>query len=298
MKMPVSAESRSRIGLAIFFVLVLASSAFLLLNATFLKNIAGTHAISAYMWCVAAASLVARLILRESPRDVSFRWNGWATTRAMLIALAFPLIVGAASYGIAWSIGLASFTAAALPHEANGLLIAGSVTGKFCKYLLISLTIGALGSCKSATGEELGWRGYMLTRLTKSGVPKPILFSGLIWALWHVPLIISGLYDAVPHTISSITIFLVDITAMGYIFAWLRISSGSIWPCILAHGVWNAVILGPFSGSTHGGEAWVGEAGVLTTFMVVAISVALYRVFPLQMADYALDKNSSVLEVA
>ena len=298
MKMPVSAESRSRLGLAIFFVLVLASSVFLLVNATFLESIAGSHVISAYMWCVAAASIAARLIMRESPRDVSFRWNGWATTKAMLIASAFPLIVGIASYGIAWRAGLASFSAASLPHEIYGISISGSAAGRFCKYLLVSLTIGSLGSCKSAAGEELGWRGYMLTRLVKSGLPMPILFSGLTWALWHIPLIVAGIYHDVPYSIPSIAIFLIDITAMGYIFAWLRISSGSIWPCIWAHGMWNALILGPFSESTHGEEPWVGEAGLVTTFVVVAISVALYRVFPLQMAYDALDKNSSVLEVA
>jgi uncharacterized protein len=285
--MSASPEKRSRLGLAIFFVLVSASSAFLLFNATFLKSIAGTHVISAYMWCVAAASLLARMIMQESPRDISFRWNGWATTRAMLIAFGFPLIVGVVSYGIAWSTGLASFTPTSLPHEVNGILIDGSAAARFCKYLLISLTIGSLGSCKSAAGEELGWRGYMLTRLTKSGLTMPILFSGFIWALWHVPLIVNGLYDAVPYSISSITIFLVDITAMGYIFAWLRISSGSIWPCIWAHGVWNAIILGPFNGSTRGGEAWVGEAGLITTFVVIAIAIALYWLRPLQRTDCA-----------
>src|ERR1700744_3131500 len=137
--MPVSPERRSRLGLAIFFVLVLASSAFLMFNATFLKSIAGIHAVSAYMWCVAAASFVARMIMRESPRDVSFRWNGWATTRAMLVASAFPLIVGIASYGIAWSASLATFTPASLPYEANGILIGGPAAARFCKYLLVSL---------------------------------------------------------------------------------------------------------------------------------------------------------------
>jgi membrane protease YdiL (CAAX protease family) len=127
----------------------------------------------------------------------------------------------------------------------------------------------------------------MLTRLVKSGLPMPILFSGLIWALWHIPLIVAGIYHDVPYTIPSITIFLIDITAMGYIFAWLRRSSGSIWPCIWAHGMWNALILGPFSESTHGEEPWVGEAGLVTTIVVIAVAIALYWLFPLQKAESA-----------
>jgi uncharacterized protein len=47
-------------------------------------------------------------------------------------------------------------------------------------------------SCVSAAGEEIGWRGYMLTRLTEGGIRYPVLASGVIWGLWHVPLIVTG----------------------------------------------------------------------------------------------------------
>jgi len=69
---------------------------------------------------------------------------------------------------------------------------------------------------------------------------------------------------------------------MGYIFAWLRLSSGSIWPCIWAHGVWNAVIQGPFDMSTRGDSVWVGESGTLTVIVVIAFALVLYRVWPLK----------------
>ncbi len=47
-----------------------------------------------------------------------------------------------------------------------------------------------------AAGEEIGWHGYMLTRLVDAGVAKPILTSGLIWGLWHVPLILGEVYPS------------------------------------------------------------------------------------------------------
>ena len=40
----------------------------------------------------------------------------------------------------------------------------------------------------------MGWRGYMLTRLIDAEFSRPILISGLIWATWHVPIVIAGLY--------------------------------------------------------------------------------------------------------
>jgi hypothetical protein len=43
----------------------------------------------------------------------------------------------------------------------------------------------------TAAGEEIGWRGYMLTRLVDAGIPRPVLASGLIWGLWHVPVVLA-----------------------------------------------------------------------------------------------------------
>jgi membrane protease YdiL (CAAX protease family) len=295
--MPVNAERRSRCGLAIFFALIAISSAFLQFDTASLYSTAGSHLVTFYMWCVAASSIVARLIMRESPRDISFRWNGSATTRALLIAFAFPLIAGIATYGIVWSTGLAFFAPESLPLEIFRISLSGSATMRFCKYLLVNLTIGALWSCKSAAGEEIGWRGYMLTRLMSARAPAPIVLSGLIWALWHMPLIFSGQYASVPHSPSSIAIFVIDITAMGCTLAWLRLYSGSIWPCIWAHGAWNAVILGAFGGSTHGGDAWVGEAGLLTALIVIAISAALYRLRPPLPEDAGVKKRASAAEI-
>jgi uncharacterized protein len=260
-------------------------------EAARLRLLLGVHLIPAYMWSVAAASVVARLILREPPQDVSFGWNGWATARAMLIAFAFPVVIGIASYGIAWSTGLASFVPWSLPPRMNGILIGGPAAGRFWICLLLNCTIGSLWSCKYAAGEELGWRGYMLTRLTSSGLPAPIFLSGFVWALWHLPLILSGQYPPVTRSIPSIAIFLVDITAIGYVVAWLRFSSGSIWPCIWAHGAWNAVIFGAFGSSTRGGDLWVGEGGLLTTLAVVLIAIGLYRLSPLRLDGIGAQKT-------
>ena len=82
----------------------------------------------------------------------------------------------------------------------------------------------------------------MLTRLVDSGIAAPILVSGIVWALWHTPLILSGQYASGPHPLLSAAGSCLDVVAVG---AWLRQSSGSIWPGIWAHGVWNAVIQGP-----------------------------------------------------
>ena len=132
------------------------------------------------------------------------------------------------------------------------------------------LLLGALENVKYAAGEEIGWRGYMLTRLVDSGIRAPILISGLAWGM---------LQDRIP--ILSTCLFLVGIVAAGYVFGWLRLSSGSIWPCIWGHGAWNAVVQGAFDRSTAGRSVWVGESGVLTAGMLNLFAVVLYKRWPL-----------------
>jgi uncharacterized protein len=257
-------------GLAVFFTVLLAGSAYLEHRIVVLGGPIQNHLdlICALMWWVTISSLVPRLVLVESPRDISFRWGGWPGTRAIVVATALPLAVGFVAYGIAWGTGLADFSE---PRPGT----------RFLDFLLLMLTVGSLVSCTYAAGEEIGWRGYMLTRLIDSGVPGPIFFSGLVWALWHVPLILSGQYASGPHPALSAVLFVGDVIGLGYVFAWLRLSSGSIWPCIWAHGAWNAVIQGPFDMSTTRYSVWVGESGVLTTLATIVFAIVLYRVWPL-----------------
>jgi hypothetical protein len=119
---------------------------------------------------------------------VSFRLGGRRGWSAIGLSLLFPVVVGLIAYGIAWTAGLAGFE---LPPRGD--LVA----------LFASFTIGVMVSLVVVSGEEIGWRGYMLTRLINAEVPRPVLVSGLIWALWHVPVVLAGGYAAGRHPSSQ-----------------------------------------------------------------------------------------------
>jgi len=277
---------KARAGLAVFLPALIIGSALLEYGIPPLRNRFSAHFVLIYMWWVAASSILARLVRRESFRDLSFCWGGRAGTRAVLVGAVFPVVVGFTAYGISWQTGLTQFSPSGIPPVLFGVTLAGSSFARFLKFLLLSLTAGSLWACKSAAGEELGWRGYMLRRLIDSRFPAPVFMSGLIWALWHLPLIFCGQYPSVPHTLLSVCVFLADIISAGYVLAWLRLSSGSIWPCVWAHAVWNAVILGPFDGSTVSSGVWLGEAGILSTAVVILFAAALHVLWPLSPRKY------------
>ena len=129
------------------------------------------------------------------------------------------------------------------------------------------------------SGEEIGWRGYMFTRLIDSGVPRPVFASGLIWALWHVPLVLAGVYASGPSPIASSALLVVGITAFGYVIARMRLETGSVWPAIVLHSARNSVILRGFDPLTTGAGAmlWVGESGILTTLALLIAAVVFSR---------------------
>ena len=59
------------------------------------------------------------------------------------------------------------------------------------------VVMGSLFSLLYATGEEIGWRGYLVPALARGmSFGRVALVSGVIWAVWHFPLIAFAGYNA------------------------------------------------------------------------------------------------------
>lgn len=164
--------------------------------------------------------------------------------------------------GLAWLTGLATFSAA-------GMSFIGSI--------VINLTVGVLFSGTATAGEEIGWRGYMLMRLFNAKIPRPVLVSGVIWGLWHLPLILSGQYSSGPNRTVSAVIFMAAILPTTYLVSWLRLQSGSVWPPIIFHASWNSLIQGVFDQSTEEASIWLGESGIVVALVSLVLTVCLVR---------------------
>jgi membrane protease YdiL (CAAX protease family) len=162
-------------------------------------------------------------------------------------------------------------------------LIGGDGVLSLLAGLLVAATVTTVLGCVSAAGEEIGWWGYMLTRLIEGGIRYPVLAGGVIWALWHVPLIVMGVYVAggQQSMVVTLTGFMVSVVAVSFVFARFRLQTGSIWPAIVLHGAWNSVIQTGFDPAAAGTGAhlWLGESGILValTLVVAAVLVSLGR---------------------
>jgi len=260
---------RARRGLIMYFAVLVPLS--VLFEALMISG--RLSWVLALMWTPAAASVVARLVLCEGFSDVSFRVGGPRGWKDIGVALVFPIIIGLVAYGIAWTTGVVRFGPKLIKFATPYVDVPASPVVTFMINLVVAVTIVTAYSARTAAGEEIGWRGYMLTRLIDAGLPKPILLSGLIWGFWHVPLILGGVYLVGPPPFLAALLWMVTATAFSFVFARLRLATGSVWPAITLHSAWNAVIQGAFdpASTSSGAELWIGESGILVALtMIVA----------------------------
>ncbi|HDI75341.1 MAG: hypothetical protein DRJ52_10205 [Thermoprotei archaeon] len=118
-----------------------------------------------------------------------------------------------------------------IPIVASGLLVNALVNG----------IVGLL----PALGEEACWRGFLLDKFAERlGFTKAALLVGIIWGLWHSPLILIVGYEygvkyPDPKALVGVLVFTVLCVTLGYFFAWLRSKSGTATVPALAHSVYN-----------------------------------------------------------
>jgi membrane protease YdiL (CAAX protease family) len=128
---------------------------------------------------------------------------------------AFLLAAGALLSGLAWLLAQLGLE---VPGEVS-LLIPQTAFGRVV-WVLVSFTAGFC--------EEVAYRGYLLTRLR-------MIFGA---SSWTIPMIISSVAFGICHWYQGVA-GLILITIYGFLFAFLFIRTGRLWPCILAHALWD-----------------------------------------------------------
>jgi uncharacterized protein len=192
------------------------------------------------MWSPAAASIVARLVLREGFTDVSFRVGGRRGWQAIVVAVSLSNRHRANRLRHCVDDSLARFAPRPGGLVAQLGAASASPVAAFLVMLVVAATIGTIVGILTAPGEEIGWRGYMLTRLIDAGIPRPIVFG-------------AG-YAAGPSPTASTFLLVVLATAFGVLFARARLQTGSVWPAILLHAAWNSIIQSAFDAARTGGD--------------------------------------------
>jgi membrane protease YdiL (CAAX protease family) len=175
------------------------------------------------------APAIAAIIVRKWITHEGFEDAGWRLKLQKwpyyLVAWLLPLPVTAIIVALAVALGISQ-----PDFSLQGALGA----------LVLQLLITALVVTPILWGEEFGWRGYLQLRLLGQRPLLAAMTTGLIWGIWHYPLVLRG-YQYPDHTTPGLFVLPVSTILLSIIFGWLRLRTGSIWPPSLAHAATNVL---------------------------------------------------------
>jgi membrane protease YdiL (CAAX protease family) len=230
-----------------------------------------------YMWAPTWAHLLTRLITREGWHDTYLRprRHGWLYWIVAWFIPSIMTILGAVLFFVVFRQyfdpslkvlhEMLAKTGQAIPNAPWTIVIIQTLLG-----VLIAPFINSLFTF----GEEFGWRAYLQPKLMPLGGRKAILLIGLIWGVWHWPIIAMGHnygldYPAAPW-LGMLMMVWVTI-GLGTFLGWLTVRAGNVWPAVIGHAAINGIsglaavcvqgnpnpLLGPYPSGLIASAAWV-----------------------------------------
>lgn len=155
-----------------------------------------------------------------------------------------------------------------------------------------TLSVGIIFNMIFTFGEEFGWTGFLFPKLLPLGRWRATALYGVIWGLWHAPLVLGGFiygfaYGGFPVTGIVMTCFWT--IAVGSIQAALRIRSNSVVLTTFFHSAFNSQARGIVLFLVFGVTPLIGgTTGVIGIVVTALIGAALLATTPRSKVDAVL----------
>jgi membrane protease YdiL (CAAX protease family) len=101
-----------------------------------------------------------------------------------------------------------------------------------------TILIGSLIGLPLAFGEEYGWRGYLQGELVRLGKKRGILLLGLIWSVWHWPIILMG-HNYPGYPLQGVALMTGYTTLLAFVLGYVIFKTGSVWLAAFLHALNN-----------------------------------------------------------
>ena len=228
----------------------------------------------ALMWSPGVAAIIVRLATARNLRGAGWTWGA---TRWQIASYLIPLAAASVVYGAAWLTGIGGLDVSALTIRTMAKQMSPGAS------LVFLATIGFVVSAfLFALGEEIGWRGFLVPELARvTTFTRTALISGVVWAVYHFPIILFADYNSPAPKWFGITMFSWGVLAMSFVLAWIRLKSGSLWTSAVFHGSHNLFVQEVFDRVTVN-RGWTPylttEFGVGLAIAYTLVAIWLYRV--------------------
>jgi membrane protease YdiL (CAAX protease family) len=244
---------------AIFYALIIQSGS---INAN------GGILVLGLMWMPGISGMATQLIYEHSLRGMGWKPGKF---KYLLLAYLIPLIYCLVVYGITWLTGMGKVPNPDFMNHINEVFGASKASPlvKILIYCANIAVFGLISGLLSGAGEEIGWRGLFVPELAKvTSFRNTTLISGLVWTLWHLPLILFLDYNmpGIPKWYAAV-MFTIMVLGINTVFSWLRLKSGSLWPAVVLHASHNLFVQAIFTPLT--------EQTAITPFIIDEFGIGL-----------------------
>lgn len=147
--------------------------------------------------------------------------------------------------------------------------------------ILGAMVVSPIFNSIATFGEEFGWRGYLLPKLLPSGWRKAVLWSGLIWGVWHWPVIFMGYeygfeYPGFPWI--GPLLFMWIAFCFGTFLSWLALRGRSVWPAVIGHAAINGIAAIALVATTGNPNPLLGPlpVGIIGSLGYAVVALVLY----------------------
>lgn len=241
-----------------------------------------------YMFVPAIVAVVLqRMVFREAvkgPLGVSFRLNRW-----FVVAWLLPPVLAFAALGVSLLLpgveyspemeGLFGRLRAVLPPDQMDRFrsqVRAARVHPVWLALLQGLGAGPTVNAVAGFGEELGWRGLLQRGLAYLGFWKMSAVVGLVWGIWHAPLILQG-HNYPQHPVAGVFMMTAFTLLLAPIFAYVRLRSGSVIAAAILHGSLNGTSGLALMLIRGGSDLTVGVTGLAGLIVLCAANLILLR---------------------
>lgn len=212
--------------------------------------------LAASMFCPLIAVLMVTKLYLHQPTGIGWKPRLKGKGKYVLLAWFGPAVftvLGAVLYFAVFPSRLdttGSYLIAAYGGEMDAQTLWSEMGESIGTYVL-TLTAQAVSvapwiNMVPAVGEEAGWRGYMMPHLKKQlGLLNGRLLGGVIWGVWHWPLMLLVGYEYGTNYLGApvlgLFVWCIVCFALNTLLDWLYEKTGCIWVPSIAHGAFNAV---------------------------------------------------------
>jgi membrane protease YdiL (CAAX protease family) len=232
------------------------------------------------MWSPGLAAFATKRIFGESVRELPWKFG---PSRYAWLGYVIPILYTVPLYLIVWLTGLGAFNMSILSKIAVDFGWQNFPAGvTLTLFVILTATLGLVGKLSRALGEEIGWRGFLVPELAKvTSFPMVGLISGLMWAVYHYPVLLFADYNAGGPAWFGLSCFTITVVADSFILAWLVLRSQSLWPAAIFHASHNLFIQSictPLTRDTGPTKYIIDEFGIGLVITITIAAIAIMKV--------------------